>query len=507
MHPIDGGAAPILTFPTEILQTIFSFDQDTSPYELRPESRYPQLRLAHVCRTWRYAAFGLPSLGDRSASSANGHAIWSWRDAFNMFLSFAKNFPLMVEIWWWYEWADAEALSEFRDISAALFETSPRWKAASLSFQYEIDWSLLDPLHTKLPLLEDLSFDVNKRALRRPIVVKPSNAFSVVPSLRSVRFRSRNGGLAPLEIPWHQITCLSIRLPDPEIPRFAGGGYGVVTIGSSGELKELPVHDTLHNCASPSSSVILPSLTHFSFGVDGERHLVGSLILPALRELTVWDDYFRGPNDSGALVVDIARELICRSGCTITVLNIESYIPSTAQPLADVAVHFHALTHLSIRAAGFYMCQKQDAFRSILTLLTPVPASFDAGERNIFPLLEHLTLTRPHSSNTNTELPVSRATADALCDMLELRYPSHSAPPRLFTHAAIFPRVGRFPSTRTDSTLIEEFKRSAGWARITRVYQGQLDISIQVTMDFNSWIRSDFEMWLGRTDGGRSPYV
>ncbi|KAF9003764.1 hypothetical protein BDZ89DRAFT_1080854 [Hymenopellis radicata] len=308
---------------------------------------------------------------------------------------------------------------------------------------------------------------MNKRAWPRPILVRPCNAFSVVPSLRSVRFQSMNGGLAPLEIPWHQITRLSIRLPDPEWPCFRGSDYGVVTIGSSGDLKELPVHEIPHNCASPSSSVMLPSLTRLSFGVDGERHLVGSLILPALRELTVRDDDIRGPNN----VVDIARELICRSECTITVLNIESYIPSTAQPLTDVAVHFHALTHLSIRAAGFYMCRKQDPF--------------EAGERNIFPLLEHLTLTRQleHTSYTKAELPVRRATVDAVCDMLELRYPLHSAPPRLFTHAAIFPRL----------------------ARITRVYQGQLDISIQVAIDFNPWMKFDFEMWLGRTDGGDHP--
>ncbi|KAF8915028.1 hypothetical protein CPB85DRAFT_452469 [Mucidula mucida] len=126
-----------------------------------------------------------------------------------MFLSFAKSFPLMVEIVWYSE---AEALREVHRISAALFRTSPRWRVASLSFRTEIDWSFLDPLHAKLPLLEDLSFDVNEGAWGTPIAMRPCNAFSVAPSLRSVCLQSNVGGLPRLEIPWHQITRLSTRL-------------------------------------------------------------------------------------------------------------------------------------------------------------------------------------------------------------------------------------------------------------------------------------------------------
>ncbi|KAF9003773.1 hypothetical protein BDZ89DRAFT_1169447 [Hymenopellis radicata] len=505
MHPIDGGAAPILTFPTEILQTIFSFYHDASPFELRPKSKYLQLRLAHVCSRWRSAAFGIPSLWTKiqvslqrypSAASANGHALWSWWHAFNMFLSFAKNFPLMVEIVWY---SGAQMVSEVRNISAALFRISPRWKAASLSFRTEIDWSFLHPLHAKLPLLEDLSFDVNEGAGGAPIVMRPCNAFSVVPSLRSVRLQSNNGGLPRLEIPWHQITRLSTRIPTAAISRFICNG--VVTIGSSGDLKELSIRDPLNSRPTPPSSVVIPSLTRFSF--EGGRYLVGSLILPALRELTVWDDMLRGSN-KGVLVVDAARELICRSECTITVLNIEGYVPLTAQPLVDVAVHFHALTHLSILASGIHdPGHSQDAFRSILALLTPALSSFDTGDRNIFPSLGHLTLRREHTRSIGLNyLLVGRATADALCDMLELRYPSHSAPARVFTHATIIPGVSSPPEP-----LLRDFKRSAGWARITRVYQGQLDVLIQVFIRKDSLYNADFEMWLGRTDGGRSPYV
>ncbi|KAF8915032.1 hypothetical protein CPB85DRAFT_1295419 [Mucidula mucida] len=413
----DIDTAPISSFPTEILQAIFSFDQDASPYELRPKPKYRQLRLAHVCRTWRLAAFGIPSLWTKiqvslqrrpSAVSANGHKTWSWQDAFNMFLSFAKSFPLMVEIVWYSE---AEALREVRRISVALFRTSPRWRVASLDFRTEIDWSFLKPLHAKLPLLEDLSFDVNEGASTpwgAPILMRPCNAFSVAPSLRSVRLQSNVGGLPHLDIPWHQITRLSTRLPirgDAEVSRFIC--RGVTTIGSSGELKELSIHDPSNSCTSPLSPIVIPSLTRLSY--EGGRYLVDSLILPALRELTVWDDKLR-PSNKGFLV-DPARELICRSECTLTVLNIEGYTPLTAQPLADVAVHFHALTHLCVHTSGIHgPGQSQDTFATILAILTPSPSSFATGERSIFPALENLTLTQEHTLVSLDDFPLSRVT-------------------------------------------------------------------------------------------------
>ncbi len=125
-------------------------------------------------------------------------------------------------------------------------------------------------------------------------------------------------------------------------------------------------------------------------------------------------------------------------------LNIHDYISSTARLLADVAIHFDALIRLSIRTARFYS-ETHAEIIPILALLTPALSSFDADEGKILSLLESLTLTREHSSHKTNDPPVSPACADALCDMLELRYPSHSTPPRLSAHTEIFPGIPRRP--------------------------------------------------------------
>ncbi|KAF9013739.1 hypothetical protein BDZ89DRAFT_1076854 [Hymenopellis radicata] len=491
-----------------------SLDEGTR-YALRPGSTYPQLRLAHVCREWRSAAFNTPSLWsrltvdfwpDKAGKNPNGHAKsgWSWRENLHNFLRLSRNGPLDVKLLWLQS---SEVDSEVHAISAALFETSARWKSASLVYIFmspagNTTDHFFAPIRGRLPSLETLHLSIIELSSDELHQMSTSTVFRDTPRLRNVSLAGRN---VLVDLPWHQLVRLVAfdLCPDPGDATIAWIARGIarsqhlteLNLSTGSERQNVQHDNAITTRHSSISRLILGPQTY---------RIVDAFILPALRRLEVsYVDAMQAQS------FDEVHSLILRSGCAITSLKIMDFSPQIAgDSLRLCASQLTSLAQLQFRTSPMNV-ENEDIIRFVCSLLTPPKTQTSATDAiksptSVFPMLELLVIHNGLRSTNTTgggiieDHPISQKTLGLLTAMLNSR-----RSPSLPSGIPASPVYATACIRQSEAVLsLLDFNASEGWKDLRDAYQGQMAIYIRTPHDVvvdDARMTCETKIWMGKT--------
>ncbi|KIK64835.1 hypothetical protein GYMLUDRAFT_94700 [Collybiopsis luxurians FD-317 M1] len=217
---------PIQRLPNELLLHIFELAclnnlfrfRKTAQCKLYSNSLFmpppPALAISAVCSRWRKLSLGVSSLWSGmkleifKPDPLQSHLCNGFMAILQLYLDRSADAPLCLDV-------DIQAVSE-SDPSRPyvppalilLLKHSKRWRSFKLNWDYELQLSkITNPSQVSFPILEEISMtNANFEIPRRDLDV-----FACAPSLRFVR----TADLIPKSrLPWNQLTCLDIFIPD-----------------------------------------------------------------------------------------------------------------------------------------------------------------------------------------------------------------------------------------------------------------------------------------------------